>query len=158
MFISVVMLTSCQPKPGNDSFDEAAAREEINKTIDKMYLAYNTKDITILTPLLAAKGLFIGTDPDEVWDKDSYVGILTRLFADTAYKPEIKAEKREILFDEHGNTAIVTDQFNSFMIKNIPLRQVCRMVKSEDKWLCDFSAIALIPENEDVQKLSDALN
>jgi hypothetical protein len=52
----------------------------------------------------------------------------------------------------------VVDQFFSFWIKNIPVRQIYHFTKTNDSWLCDFSSLALIPTNEDLSKMLKAMN
>jgi hypothetical protein len=39
----------------------------------------------------------------------------------------------------------------------IPLRDVYKVVKTDDKWMIDFFSTSFIPKNEDIPKLNKAI-
>src|SRR5665647_1671535 len=109
--VSLILISSCQPKPKTVPFDPVAAKEDLTKTLDKMYLAYNTRDINSFLSLMADDGLFCGTDSKNLWDKATYSKLMTAIFANPSFSPNITVSRREIRLDKDGNSAMVVDQF-----------------------------------------------
>jgi uncharacterized protein (TIGR02246 family) len=157
VFVVVIVLASCQPKSTTVPFDPVAAKEGLTKMADSTYQAYNAKDVKTFLSFLAEDGLYCGTDSKEFWDKQTYSKLMTEMFADTTSFPKIIVDKREIRFDNNGNTAIVVDQFFASFSKRIPVRHVYHLVKTGNRWVMDFSSVALIPDNEDVAKILKTL-
>jgi ketosteroid isomerase-like protein len=157
MIVFTFIMTSCQQKTKAPSFDQAAVKTELTQVMDNIYKAYNAKDTTALMAFLTVDGLFCGTDPKEFWDKAAYARRTSAAFADTSYKPNLKVDKREIQLASDGNSAIVVDQFFMEWSKQIPVRNIFHMVKSENKWFCDFLGSNLAPTNEDMPKIIGAV-
>lgn len=45
LLLAMMFISSCQPKPKTVQFDAVATKVDLTKTIDQMYLSYNTRDI-----------------------------------------------------------------------------------------------------------------
>lgn len=122
LIVAFIMISSCQPKLQTGSFDVVATKQDLTKTLDQMYLAYNTRDIKSFLSLMADDGLFCGTDSKNLWNKDTYSKLMTLMFSDPSFSPNITVDKREIRLDKDGNSAMIVDQFFFEWNKKIPVR------------------------------------
>jgi ketosteroid isomerase-like protein len=157
LIVSLILITSCQPKLKTVPFDPVAAKKDLTKTLDTMYLAYNNRDIQTFLSLMADDGLFCGTDPKNIWDKASYSTLMTIMFADPSFSPNISVSLREIHLDKDGNSAIVMDQFFFEWNKKIPVRHIAHFVRIGDHWICNFLSTTYVPNDEDMDKIFKAL-
>lgn len=157
MFLAMIFFTSCQPKTKAVSFDTVAAKEDLTKTLDKMYLAYNTRDIQTFLSLMADDGLYCGTDSKNIWDKAAYSKLMTAMFEDQSFSPNITVDQREIRFDNNGNSAMVVDQFFFEWNKKIPVRHIVHFNKHGNIWTCSFLSTTFIPNDEDLEKIFSAV-
>lgn len=159
MFIAVMIITACQPKNETVPVDASAEKDSIAKNLDKMYAAYTAKDATTFLSFLTDDCLSCGTDSEEFWDKEAYSKLLNQMSADTSYTaPSFSLGKREIRLDKSGNSAIVVDQLViTEWTDQIPLRNVTHHIKTDNKWMCDFVSMSLVPNNEDLEKIFNAV-
>jgi len=157
ILLAVILIPSCQPASKPVSFDPVAVKEDLTKTLDKMYLAYNNRDIQTFLSLMAEDGLFCGTDPKNIWDKSSYSTLMTIMFSDQSFSPNISVSQREIHLDKDGNSAIVMDQFFFEWNKRIPVRHIAHFVRTGDQWICNFLSTTYVPNDEDMGKIFNAL-
>jgi ketosteroid isomerase-like protein len=157
MLLAMLIFTACQSKPTTIPFDTVATKEDLTKTLDRMYLAYNNRDIQTFLSLMAEDGLFCGTDPKNIWDKPTYSTLMTIMFADQSFSPNISVSQREIHLDKDGNSAIVMDQFFFEWNKKIPVRHIAHFVRTGDQWICNFLSTTYVPNDEDMSKIFNAL-
>ena len=156
--LAVMVIAGCQPKVQNKPVDLAAVKEEITSLMDKYLKAFNSKDVSNITALMADDGLFCGTDPSELLDKKALSDMMTQSLADTTMIWSYSIDKREIRVAADGSSAIVLEQFTMPGISpKIPTRLVYHVVKAGDKWMFDFISWSFIPKNEDILKLNKAL-
>jgi ketosteroid isomerase-like protein len=156
MFVVAVIITACQPKTKSVPFDAATAKQQVTGILDSIYLAYNAKDTTQFMSLLTDDGLYLGTDPKEFWDKQTYSGLMNKKIADIA-SAKLTVDKREIHFSKNGSSAIVVDQFFMDWSKKIPVRHILHFYNMDNKWKCDFASLTIIPSNEDLFKIAQAV-
>ena len=159
LLIAATIITACQPKTETASVDTKAEKDSIAKNLDIMYSAFTAKDAKAFLPFLTEDCLYCGTDSKEFWDNESYSKFFNEMAADTSYKaPTLTLSKREIRLDKSGTSAIATDQlFVSGWSDKIPLRNVTHFVKIDNKWMCDFVSMSLVPNNEDLEKIFHAV-
>ena len=157
LIVSLILISSCQPKPKNVPFDAVATKQDLTKTLDKIYQAYNTRDINSFLSLMADDGLFCGTDSKNLWDKATYSKLMTSMFSDPSFSPNITVSRREIRLDKDGNSAMVVDQFFFEWNKKIPVRHIVHFVRSGDQWICDFLSTTFIPNDADLDKIFKAV-
>lgn len=159
MFVAVIIVTSCQQKKETAQINTVSEKDSIAKNLDKMYAAFSSKDAKTFLPFLTNDCLYCGTDSKEFWDKESYSKFFNEMSADTAYKaPTLTLNKREIRLDKSGTSAISVDQlFVSGWTNKIPLRNVTHHIKIDNKWMCDFVSMSLVPNNEDLEKIFHAV-
>jgi len=160
MIAAVLMITACQTKTETLPVDAVAEKDSIAKNLDMMYSAYTSKDAKAFLSLVADDCYFCGTDSKEFWDLAAYTTILNEMFADTAFQaPTFTVDKREIRLDKDGKSAIAVDQFFfAGWSDRIPLRNVTHHVKVDNKWLCNFSSMSFVPNNEDLSTIFKSLS
>lgn len=154
---SALLFFACTNSTPDAPFNENAEKAVLVKTCDSAYAAYLAGDLMTFFSFLSDDGLFCGTDPGEFWNKSTYTETITKMFEDTSFHSEIKLERREVHFESTGQSAIVVDQFHTGWSKNIPVRHVNHYVKKDNRWICDFSSMAMIPFNKDLDKINLAV-
>jgi hypothetical protein len=108
--------------------------------------------------LLTDDVLSCRSDSKEFWNKTDLYNNIIQVFADTSLKTDITIDKREIRIAKDGNSAIALEQmFMKPFSEKLPVRTVYHLVKVNDIWLLDFTSVAFIPNNEDIDKLNKAL-
>jgi hypothetical protein len=153
----VIFVTSCKLKTETAPFDPVAAKEDLTKTLDTMYSAFETRDSTVFLSLMSDDGFFCGTSPKDLWDKATYSGLMKAMLADTSFSTKISVDRREIRLDKSGNSAFVVDQFFFEWNKKIPIRHTIHFIKIGNTWKCDFLSTNLIPKDEDFEKIYNAV-
>jgi len=156
--IAVIIITACQPKTKIVAVDTAAAKIAVTTLLDKYNSAWNARDVSTMTALLTEDGLFCGTDPSELMDKKTLSAGWTQAMSDTSMNFNYSVDKREIRIAADGNSAIAIEQFYMKAVSpKMPARLIFHVVKSGDNWMIDFLSWSLIPKNEDLVKLNNAL-
>lgn len=159
LIILIMLISFACSQPVKPPMDVETSKKEVTAMLDQFHNAMANKDAPTQMSLLTEDGTFCGTDPGEVWDKKTLTDYMTKAFADTALviKP-YAIDKREIKIDDDGQCAFILDQFTMDVIsEKIPIRFTAHAVKQNDKWMIDFSSMALIPKNEDMVKLNESL-
>ena len=157
--IAVVILTACQQTPKTIPVDIEGEKDAIAAIFDKFYSAFNAQDAAALASYLTEDALCCGSDPSEFWNKQQITDVWTQTFADSTFEISFIIDKQEIKVAPDGNSAIVVDQYMlSAFTPKIPWRNVSYLVKTNDKWMIRFISFSLIPKNEDLPKLNEALD
>ncbi len=157
LFVTLILIISCQPKQKTDPFDEVAAKEDLTKSLDTLYSAFENRDSTAFLSLMTDDGFFCGTSPYDLWRKKKYSKLITAMLSDTSFSTKISVGRREIRFEKSGNSAFVVDQFFFEWNKLIPVRHIFHFIKIGNVWKCDFLSTAFIPKDEDMDKIINAL-
>lgn len=153
-----MIICSCQTKTNVMPVDINESKEAVARVLDAHWSAVKAKDADGVIALLTDDFLSCGTDPKEFWNKTDMYNTVKQMFANAELKIDITVDKREIRIAGDGNSAIALEQM--FMIpfsQKIPVRTVYHLVKSNNKWLVDFTSTGFIPDNEDIDKLNKAL-
>lgn len=156
VLLSILFMISCRSKK-SPAEEMEAAKNNLIKTSDSIYSAYTNGDLNTFFSFLSDDGLYCGTDPEEFWDKASYRETITKMFSDSSFHPDILIDRREVHFENGGKSAIVVDQFYTGWSKKIPVRHVNHFIKRGSKWIYDFSSMALIPGNKDLNRINNSL-
>lgn len=156
--VAVVVITACQQTPKTIPVDIEAEKDAIAAIFEKFYSAMNEQDVATLTSYLTEDVLWCGTDPSEFWNKQEATEILTQILAESALEVSYIGEQ-VIKVAAAGNSATVVDHFlyPTFSPK-IQIRYTYHVVKTNDKWMILFWSASLVPENEDLSKINEALN
>lgn len=156
--IAVVIITACQQTPKPIPVDIEGEKDAIAAVFDKYYSAINNQDVATLSSFLTEDVLCCGSDPSEFWNKQEMTDLWTQSFADSTFKISFIIDKQEIKVAPNGNSAIVVDQYMfPLFTPKIPWRNVSYMIKTDNKWMISFISFSLIPKNEDISKLNEAL-
>ena len=158
--LSILALTitaGCQPKVENEIVDLSSINNSINSFMDGYQEAYNTRNLSVLSTLLADNGLYCGTAPDEIFEKQNVIDLWDVIFADTTVNLEYSKEIREISIANNGKSAIVMERTSFEWSPKIQTRQTFHLVVNDDGWIIDFVSLAFLIKNEDVGKLNAAL-
>jgi hypothetical protein len=83
---------------------------------------------------------------------------IKQMFADTSFMIDITVDKQVIRIAKDGNSAIALEQmYMKPYSRKIPVRNIYHLVKVNDIWQIDFTSVSFIPNNEDIEKLNNAL-
>ncbi len=160
LFLSVsaiLLLAGCQQSPAPVTLDleaeEAAAREMFTVLRDAM----NTQNIETLFSLITDDALIIGSDPMEILNKEETMNGWIELSEVLEFEFLLFGEQ-PFKIDPDGNSAVAVSQFYvPAMAPNVPLRQVFNLSKVDGKWMVTFWSSSVIPKNEDLPKIVEAL-
>lgn len=159
--LAIIFVAGCEPKV-QDKPDKpvnlASVKDSISLVMDNYFKAFNSKDLEAYSTLLADDGWFCGTDPDEFWSKNEVVDLVKQQFADTTFNWKISPNKQEIKVSSDGKSAIIVNQYLvPELSPKIPMREVTYINKTDNRWLISFTCYNFITENENVDKLNQAL-
>jgi ketosteroid isomerase-like protein len=160
LFLSVsviLLLAACNQTPAPVAIDleaeEAAAREMFTVLRDAM----NTQDIENMFSMFTEDALIIGSDGSEILNKEEFKKMWSELSAEINFKFQLFGEQL-FKMNPDGNSAIAVSQFYvPVMTANLPLRQVFNLNKVDGKWMVSFFSSSVIPKNEDLPKIMEAL-
>jgi ketosteroid isomerase-like protein len=139
----------------SDQVDIEAEITEINKLVDKLEEATQKGDMTTFVSHSADEVLVCGTDPSEFWNKEQLLGIQN---PDSNNNFEFKhIDDRVVKVAPDGNSAIVVNQLMIGFSPNIPLRMDYHLIKTGEGWKVFFMNVALIPKNEHLGVINEAI-
>jgi uncharacterized protein (TIGR02246 family) len=162
LILLAIFYTACQqpakieaapPKP----VDLDEAKKEVTAMLDSYHGAMKSKNASEMANLFAEDGLYCGTDPNELWDKEAFSDYIRKAFADSSVVINYTVERRKIRISKDGTSAIAVEQFIDASSPKILVRVVSHLLKDSVAWKLDFTSWALVPTNEDVPKLNEAL-
>ena len=154
---AVIITAGCQSKVENEIVDLDSINNSINSFMDEYQEAYNTRNLSVLSSLLADNGLYCGTAPGEIFEKQNVIDLWEVFFADTTINLAYSKEIREISIADDGKSAIVMERTSVAWSPKIQTRQTFHLVENDDGWIIDFAGWAFLIKNEDVGKLNAAL-
>lgn len=154
--IVVMLIVACKQTPKVVPVDLQAEEAAVNGLLDKLISSSKAGDKSLFLESLTEDPLVCGTDPSEFWNKQQILEMLNQDTASTNPEPNYISD-RVIKVAPDGTSAIVVVQFLGIWSPKIPIRQVYHFVKVNDKWLIQFVNYGLIPKNEDIQKLNEAI-
>jgi len=154
---AILLLAACQQTPAPATLDleaeEAAAREMFSDLRDAM----NAENIETLFSFFTEDALIIGSDPKEILNKEEIKNMWIELSAALKFEFVLFGEQ-PFKISADGNSAIAVSQFYvPIMTANVPLRQVFNLSKVDGKWMVTFWSSSVIPKNEDLPKIVEAL-
>lgn len=117
----------------------------------------NTQDIETMISMFTEDALIIGSDPIEILSKEEFKKMWTEMSAAFNFKFQLFGEQ-PFKISPDGKSAIAVSQFYvPVMTANLPLRQVFNLNKVDGKWMVSFFSSSVIPKNEDLPKIMEAL-
>lgn len=158
LFMTAIIIASCQSKIKTVPVDTAAVKAEITSVLDKWHAAYQGKNLTVLMSMFSDDLLFCGPAPNEFWDKPTLYPLFERPFANPSFVINYSIIERNIKVVKDGTSAISTEHyFLNVTSTKIQARQVCHLVKSDGNWIIDYVSVSYIPNREDIGKINKAL-
>jgi len=142
-----------EPRPSNHDL----AKKNVSLLADKFAKAMKQMDVDMLKSTLAEDGLFCGTDPTEVFDKESF---MERFEPPMALEEGFvfTTERREISLSSNGKSAIVTEQLTyPAWSPNMPIRQTFHAVLEGIDWKFDYIGWSFLVNNGDVEEVNKVL-
>ena len=163
LIIIIISYTSCNSDSSNDEAITSAdtsttfPRAAIIKVLDSMHQGFRTKNFKLMESFLTEDGLYLGTDPSEIWSKKQLSQYLGNV-KDTSNN-NYNILSRTILLGKNSNTAMAIEQYYlSTMSDKIMVRSISKLVHRDNNWKISFFSWNFIPRNEDIKKLNAALN
>ena len=139
----------------SDQVNNQAEITVINELIDKLDEANKKGDMTTFLSLSADDILVCGTDPSEFWNKEQLLGMQN---PDSNNTMEFKyIDDRVVKVAPDGNSAIVVSQLMFGFSPNIPVRIDYHLTKTSAGWKVFFMNVALIPKNEHIVLINNAI-
>jgi hypothetical protein len=152
--LSLSMAVSCKDDKAkaeteNTATDPEAEKSAIFATADKFHTAFREKKAEDIKNLTTETGVYMGTDPEEVYNQQSFRDYLMKKLNNPAIGTiEYKIDRREIVFEDNSKSAVVIDQFTPIAFtQNIPWRMVSHLVKKDGSWKFDFISLSMVPKN-----------
>lgn len=137
--------------------DPEIVKESVSALMDDYYNVWNKGDIQILGATLADGGIFCGTDPTELWNKQELIEMFKQNLSGNTAAQEFSPDSREIYVAEHGNSAVVVEQLSMPWSPNLPVKATYQAVKSGNQWRFDYIGWSFLARNEDIGKLNQAI-
>ena len=155
--IAILLLAACQQTPEPVTIDlkaeEAAAMAMFRSFTNVM----TVQDVDSMATFIAEDALICGSDPTEFFNKEETLNMWREL----SEGPEIDfffMDQNSFKIAADGNSAIAVSQFYiPMMVPKVPLRQVYNLCKVDGKWMVSFWSSSVIPKNEDLPKIVEAL-
>lgn len=162
LFIAGIFFMSCNNN--NDSNSEISPsdtsvtfpRRAIIKVLDSMHQGFRSRNFKLMESFLTEDGLYLGTDPGEVWSKKQ----LSQYFNSVKDTSEINYNilSRNILLGRNANSALAIEQYYlSAMSDKMMVRSISKLIYRDNSWKISFYSWNFIPKNEDIKKLNEAL-
>ena len=156
--VATLLFAGCQPTAKTDPVDLDAVKDTISTLADRYTKALISKDLDFLSELMADDGLYCGTDPSEIFDKNALMNYWTEMSKDTLNDYSYQVDLREIRVVADGKSAIVIEHMSADgWSPNMGLTQIYSVVKHDKKWQIDHASWGFLLRNEDVAKVNEAL-
>lgn len=166
LVLSLSMAVSCSDKKTTVTnadgttvtVDQDSLKIEVVTFMDKFHDALKNKKIEEIKKLIDINGLYCGTDPTEIFSQPSFINYLNLKLNNPAIGTiEYAIDRREMIFDENNQSAIVVDQFKmDVFTQNIPWRMVTRVIKKDNVWKTDFISFSITPDNDVIHAVNIA--
>lgn len=143
--------------PNTASIDTARARKDLSKMLDSIHSSFSRKDVGYVDKYMAKDGLFMGTDPGELWSFNELRTAAVQQFRDTSINSfDYKVDQRIIRIN--GTSANLVEQFNlPALSTKMMFRTVGHARYEKGRWVIDMLTYNAVPKNEDLQKIDRAL-
>ena len=125
--------------------------------IDSLHTAFKAKSIDRMNLYFSEEGTFIGTDPNEFWSREQLNAYLTPSFSRDSTPSAYTVSKRAVEMSSDRKTAVVIDQFALPFSPKLPVRAIAFAEQQDGRWTIKMFSWSFIANNDDVNKLNDAL-
>lgn len=139
------------------SNDTETIKKEVNAVADKFHAAFKAKKADDIKNLTTENGFYMGTDPEEVLNQQSFTNYLIAKLNNPAIGTiNYEIDRREVILD-NADGVILVDQFTPIVFtQNISWRMATHLIKVDGKWKFDFISLSMIPKNDIVPAINMA--
>jgi ketosteroid isomerase-like protein len=149
--------TACQQSPQPVDVDLEAEETAARKMLDGFLSVVTASDVDSMATYLTEDALIVGTDPGEFWGKEQAITLWKQIAAVMDLDFQF-IDGQNFIIAPDGNSAIALRQFYiPAAAPKIAARYVFYMIKIEGVWKVRFWETGMIPKNEDMTKLNEAL-
>lgn len=156
IFTVGLLFAACQQTPEKASVDIAAEEAAVDNTLEGLMDVWKAKDLDSMKTFIADDALICGSDPSEFWNKEEVLELWKQMLGETSPEMDYLGD-RTVKVAPDGNSAIVVEQFYGNYTPDIPWRNVFSLIKLENRWLISFMSTSLIPENEYLSVINEAV-
>lgn len=153
----LILLFACNAVKESEPVDLAAEEAAINDVFSTLFQSVEDRNIDQLASVFADDGLFMGSDPSEILPKDTIVAGWSQMMKMEEIPPFKFIGDPLIRIHPDGKSAIYVNQYYWGLFTELPLRQSFWLVKRETGWLIEFFDFSLVPYNEQIPVLNEAL-
>jgi ketosteroid isomerase-like protein len=125
-------------------YKESDEKEQVNRTLDAWHKAAAEANFNNFFGMMTEDAIFIGTDPNENWDKKAFQEF-AKPFFDKGKTWNFKAIERHVYFDNSGKLAWFDELLNTQM-------KICRgsgvLVKIGEEWKIKHYVLSMTIPNE----------
>jgi hypothetical protein len=160
--LSLSTAVGCKNDKTADATENSAESKDIKTEVmtaaDKFHAAFKAKKADDIKKLITETGVFMGTDPEEVYNQQSFIDYLMKKLGNPAIGTiTYEIDRRETVIDENGNGVTLVDQFTPIVFtQNIPWRMTSHLIKKDGVWKFDFISLSMIPKNDVVPYINMA--
>ncbi len=160
----VFCLVACQ-NPNSTSKQETVNKAELEKVagelMDRYYESNKSENNDDLNEIIADRGIVMGTDPNEVWDKNQLLENyeqyrqdpeMAQLLANLSF--DIK--DRRTIISENGSQAIVVDVVKT-SFSELDTRSMSIIEKEGGEWKIVFANVAFLINNSDLARIDSLI-
>ena len=154
LLLFAAILSGCQQE--STTTESPGKTKSIDSVLDEYHQAMKSKDAPTMMSLMAEKGLYCGTDPMELWDKNTLSDYVTQAFENPSLEIDYKINRREIRLGKDGKSAIAVDHYVMDVITpHFPVRTVFHLILDENNaWKCNFLSMSLAPPNDGMKLIN----
>lgn len=162
VLLSALIVFACENKTEvdlkEDLVDLEAVKSELNTIAESFYKGMTESDTDLIDSMLFENGLYLGTDPDEIWIKDTITTMFEEIKKDTAFEFTFTVNLREIVVSPDGKSGIVIEHHaNEFISTIMQTRFITHYIMTENGWKINLMDWSVIPENEYLPIVNKAL-
>ena len=138
-FSFLIIIFSCNS--GKDTDGEISTADTsstfprfgISKVLDSMHTGFRSRNFKLMESFLTEDGLYLGTDPKEIWSKKQLSDYFSNNVKDTT-NIDYAILSRTILLGKNNNTAMAIEQYYlNTMSEKMMVRSISRLIHKEDR-------------------------
>ena len=162
LVLAVVFVTACQVKISATPVDTAAVRMEATSMLNKLHQAMQSMDKMAMGNMLSEDALVLGTDPQEIMDKQGALAMMDQggnvTYDEGSRLTPRDLNTRKVQVSDDGKGALIVEQLMIPQFSKVmPVRLITHMKQTPEGWKFDFMSWNFIPANKDLTTIDKAL-
>ena len=137
--------------------DTVKSKQDLRAMDDDMHRLFKKKDINLMDKYMSKDGIYMGTDPNEIFNYNDLRNYFDKFFKDTASKlSDYTISHKNV--SVHGPSAVIINQYILPDIsKKVMVRNIGHARFENGNWIIDMYSWNLISKNADIPKINKAL-